>query len=81
MGKRQYTAAYLSDYAGRKICVVCPNCGMTRRYDADAMLRRIEDQPMPSILPKIARAEGCKKVDNVYSDRCRLHFDIEAMRG
>lgn len=78
MGKRQYTAVHLSDYAGRKICVICPNCGMKRQYDADAMLKRIEDLPMPSLLPKLARAEGCEKVDNTYSDRCQLRYDLSA---
>lgn len=78
MPRRQFTSPHLSDHAGCKICVVCP-CGMTRRYDADQMLRRIEDQPMPSLLLKIARAEGCKKVDNDFQDRCRLHYDIEFM--
>lgn len=29
---------------------------------------------MPSLLLKIAKAEGCERVDNVYSDRCQLHY-------
>lgn len=56
--------------------MVCSTCGLQRRYDVDKMLQRIEDQPMPSLLLKIAKAEGCERVDNVYSDRCQLHFDV-----
>ena len=81
MEKRRYTSPYLSDHAGGKVCIICPKCGMTRRYDACEMLKRVEDQPMPSLLPKIAKAEGCTRTENLYSDRCQLHFDLEAMRA
>ena len=79
--KREYTSPYLSDYAGGKVIVVCPTCGLKRQYDANALIKRIPDQPMPSLLAKIAKAEGCTRTENVYSDRCKLHYDIEGMKG
>ena len=81
MAKRHYSAPYLSDHAGGKVIVTCPKCGMKRQYDANEMLRKIEDQPMPSLLAKIARAEGCTRTENLYSDRCPLHYDLDAMRA
>ncbi|NTG94241.1 hypothetical protein [Rhizobium rhizogenes] len=80
MEKREFTSPYLSDHAGGKVIVTCPTCGMRRQYDVNAMLEKIEDRPMPSLLAVIARAEGCERVDNLYSDRCKLHYDLEAMR-
>ena len=81
MAKRRYSAPYLSDHAGGKVIVACPKCGLKRQYDANEVLGRIEDQPMPSLLTKIARAEGCTRTDNLYSDRCQLRYDLEAMRA
>lgn len=80
MAKREYTSSYLSDHADGKVIVTCPKCGMKRRYDANALLRKIEDQPMPSLISKIAKAEGCERTVNVYEDRCALAYDLAAMR-
>ncbi|MBL0374045.1 hypothetical protein JJB09_18650 [Rhizobium sp. KVB221] len=49
---------------------------MKRRYDANAMLEKIEDMTMPLLLKEIARAEGCPRVDNRGDDRCMLHYDL-----
>jgi RNase P subunit RPR2 len=66
----------LADHRGGKIVVICEKCGMRRRYDATAMLARIGDLPMPSLLMEIARAEGCPRAGNKSEDRCMLHYDL-----
>lgn len=35
---------------------------------------------MPSLISKIAKAEGCERTVNVYEDRCALAYDLAAMR-
>ena len=66
----------LSDHRGGKIAVICDKCGMQRRYDANAMLERIPDIPMPDLLIEIAKAEGCERAGSKGDDRCMLHFDL-----
>lgn len=66
----------LSDHRGGKIGVICDKCGMQRRYDANAMLERIDDTPMPLLLIKIAKAEGCPRAGSKSDDRCMLRYDI-----
>ena len=56
--------------------VVCEKCGMARRYDANAMLERIGDRPMPLLLIDIAAAEGCPRAGSKSDDRCMLHYDL-----
>lgn len=68
------------EFAGGKIIVKC-ECGMRKQYDGRKMLQAAGDIPMPDLLVRIARAEGCKKARpkaSVY-DRCKLIFDNEAM--
>lgn len=56
--------------------MVCEKCGLTRRYDANAMAERIEDLPMPTLLIEIAKAEGCPRAGSKGDDRCMLHYDL-----
>lgn len=65
-------AWWLSEFV-LKIRVQC-ECGLKKQYDAKALLDRIGDQRMPSLLPQIARANGCTKTVNQIRDRCRLHY-------
>jgi len=65
-------AWWLSEFV-LKIRVQC-ECGLKKQYDAKALLDRIGDQCMPSLLPRIARANGCTKTENKVRDRCRLHY-------
>jgi hypothetical protein len=71
-----YTIPRLSDHRGGKIAVACEKCGLTRRYDANAMLERIADMPMPLLLIEIARAEHCPLAGSKRGDRCMLHYDL-----
>ena len=73
---RPYTVPRLSDHKGGKIAVICSKCGLQRRYDANAMLERIDDRPMPLLLIEIAKAEGCPRAGSKGDDRCMLHYDL-----
>lgn len=66
----------LSDHRGGKIAVICEKCGLQRRYDANAMLERIGDRPMPILLIEVAQAEGCPRAGSKGEDRCMLHYDL-----
>ncbi|MEY9773044.1 hypothetical protein ABIA14_005385 [Sinorhizobium fredii] len=50
------------------------NAGVKRRYDAKAMLRRIGDRTMPTLLTELAIANGCVKTGNKFYGRCRLVY-------
>ncbi|WP_200951647.1 MULTISPECIES: hypothetical protein [unclassified Ensifer] len=47
---------------------------MKKQYDAKALLERIGDMPMPSLLDKLAQANGCSKTKNNFNDRCQLKY-------
>lgn len=74
--RRPHGPPRLSDHRGGKIAVICEKCGLQRRYDADAMLARIGDRPMPELLIEIAVAEGCPRAGSKVEDRCMLHYDL-----
>jgi hypothetical protein len=44
---RKYTSPYLSDYRGKKLNVICRECGLRKRYDVDALLAKVGDHRMP----------------------------------
>ncbi len=56
-----------------KVRVEC-SCGMKKQYDAKALLERIGDMPMPSLLGQLAQANGCSKTKNNFNDRCQLRY-------
>ncbi len=56
-----------------KVRVEC-SCGMKKQYDAKALLERVGDMPMPSLLGKLAEANGCSKTKNTFNDRCQLRY-------
>ncbi|AHK44312.1 hypothetical protein OV14_2741 [Ensifer adhaerens OV14] len=56
-----------------KVRVEC-SCGVKKQYDAKALLERIGDMPMPSLLDKLAQANGCSKTKNNFNDRCQLKY-------
>jgi hypothetical protein len=66
-------AWWLSELVDRKIRIEC-ECGVKRRYDARAMLKRIGDRTMPALLTELAIANGCVKTGNKFYDRCRLVY-------
>lgn len=80
---RRYSGIYLSDRAGQTLFLRCDKCGRRRKYNADAMLERLdEDLPLPELLDRIQIAEGCRLAIAwkwIYDDKCRLAFDLAAM--
>ncbi|ACP24937.1 hypothetical protein NGR_c11520 [Sinorhizobium fredii NGR234] len=66
-------AWWLSEFVGRKIQIEC-ECGVKKQYDARAMLKRIGDRSMPTLLTELAIANGCVKTGNKFYDRCRLVY-------
>lgn len=74
--RRLHGVPRLSDHRGGKIAVICEKCGLQRRYDANAMLERIGDRPMPILLIEVAQAEGCPRAGSKGEDRCMLHYDL-----
>ncbi|MFN7023981.1 MAG: hypothetical protein ACK4QP_05580 [Pseudorhizobium sp.] len=72
-------AYHLSDFPGGKIIVTCEQCGIRRQYDADEMKARTGDLGLPEVLPKLAGALGCKRVESKFYDRCKMNFDVKAM--
>ncbi|WP_455918744.1 hypothetical protein [Ensifer canadensis] len=56
-----------------KVRVEC-SCGMKKQYDAKALLDRVGDIPMPSLLGQLAKANGCTKTKNNFNDRCQLKY-------
>ncbi|XEN33430.1 hypothetical protein M728_004091 (plasmid) [Ensifer sp. WSM1721] len=64
---------WLSEFAGEKIRIEC-ECGVSRIYDAKAMLERIGERSMPGLLTELALANGCKRTTNKFYDRCKLNY-------
>ncbi len=56
-----------------KVRVEC-SCGMKKQYDAKTLLERAGDLPMPSLLGKLAEANGCSKTKSTFNDRCQLRY-------
>lgn len=81
--KRPFKSPYLSDHIGGKIAVTCPDCGLSRRYDATELLLKISDISLPDLLPRIARAEGCQRPGDIRAPQCQLHyaFPVTIMSG
>lgn len=71
---RAFVSPYLSDHIGGKIAVTCPDCGLSRRYDATDLLLKTGDVCMPDLLPRIARAEGCTRPGDIRAPQCLLRY-------
>lgn len=70
-------ARRLQIYRNQKISVTCDRCGMSRRYDGNAMLAKLgPDFVMPELLNRLAAAEGCKLTNAPTPNglRCGLRY-------
>ncbi len=70
-------ARRLITYENQKMAVGCDRCGLYRRYDANAMIAKLgRDVVLPDLLGKIARAEGCERVNAPTPNglRCGLRY-------
>lgn len=64
-------------YRDQKITVACDRCGLSRRYDGNAMLKKLgPDVVLPDLVVRIARAEGCELVNapTPNGERCRIRY-------
>lgn len=79
MPERRYSSRYLCDLTIPRIGVECRTCGMTRSYDRQKLMARLEEldhQCLPSLLRRLAEAEGCRRHGaGSYSDPCQLKYD------
>lgn len=75
MPRYEFSSMYLSELPTEKVGVSCKSCGMTRQYDRLALLERGGDHPLPSLLKRVAIAEGCEiALKDVPSPRCQLVY-------
>jgi hypothetical protein len=70
--ERKYTSAYLCDYRGKKLNVICRECGLQKRCDVDALLANAWDHCMPKFRMDIARALKCPNVENICDGRLEI---------
>ncbi len=64
-------------YRNQKIVVACERCGMSRRYDGNAMIAKLgPDALLPDLVRRIAKAEGCELVNATTPNglRCGLRY-------
>ena len=64
-------------YRNQKITVACMRCGLTRRYDGNAMIEKLgPDVVLPDLVGRIAQAEGCSliKAPTPNGLRCGLRY-------
>lgn len=83
MHERAYSSPYLCDLTISRIGVECAKCGRKRSYDRLKLIARLtsfDHQCLPSLLKRLAKAEGCEraKPEN-FHDPCGLIYD-EATR-
>jgi RNase P subunit RPR2 len=70
-------ARRLHEFRNQKIRVICDRCGMSRRYDGNAMLATVgSDFLLPELLTRIAIAEGCERnlAPTPNGKRCGLRY-------
>ena len=65
------TSHSLTTLTADKIAIEC-DCGMKRRYDRQALLARIGDHDLPSLLRKLAAAEGCERAQPTNVDTFKV---------
>lgn len=70
-------ARRLITYQNQKVAVACERCGMSRRYDGNAMIAKLgPDAVLPDLLRRIAHAEGCELINAPTPNglRCGLRY-------
>jgi len=69
-----YGSKRLADLTTEKVEVQC-ECGLTRRYDRRALIDRVGNADCPSLLRRLADAEGCKRANTVsLYEICQLGY-------
>ena len=64
----------LFDCRGGSLVVVCEDCELLRKLEADDLLAKHGNIDLPSLLQLIAGDLNCQRLDNSFYQRCRLHY-------
>ncbi len=64
----------LADHKGETVDFICEDCEILKRFKPSALLDEHGNQTMPSLPPLVAKSLGCKRVENAFYDRCKMHF-------
>lgn len=65
---------WLDEYRGKKVRVVCDQCGLSKQYDGAALFGKLGDIPMPDVRMILAKALGCTKTENLQNDTCQIRY-------
>ncbi|NTG19989.1 hypothetical protein G6K93_05670 [Agrobacterium rhizogenes] len=68
----------LFDYRGKQVYTKCDLCRQKHAFDGDWLTEQYGDLEMPSLLKPLGLMLECPRVDNTYSDRCRLVYGEES---
>ena len=64
----------LADHKGETVDFICEDCEILKRLKPAALLEEHGNQTMPSLPPLVAKSLGCKRTENAFYDRCKMHF-------
>ncbi|NTI80480.1 hypothetical protein [Rhizobium rhizogenes] len=69
-----YGTQTLFDFRGRQVETECDVCQQKHTFDGDWLIDKCGDEDMPGLLKTLATMLECPRVENVYKDRCMLHY-------
>jgi hypothetical protein len=64
----------LADHKGETVDFICEDCEILKRLKPSVLLEEHGNQTMPSLPALVAKSLGCKRVENAFYDRCKMHF-------
>ncbi|MBB3288142.1 MULTISPECIES: hypothetical protein [unclassified Rhizobium] len=64
----------LADHKGETVDFICEDCEILKRIKPATLLEEHGNQTMPSLLSLVAKSLGCKRTENAFYDRCKMHF-------
>ncbi|QYA12110.1 hypothetical protein [Rhizobium sp. AB2/73] len=64
----------LADHKGETVDFICEDCEILKRLKSSALLEEYGNQTMPSLPDLVAKSLGCKRTENAFYDRCKMHF-------
>lgn len=74
MPARAKQAATLSEYAGKKVSVICAACEILRHFEGEGLLAEHGDVSMPGLLEVISKLVGCERSTTGFYNRCTLTY-------
>ncbi|NTG00187.1 hypothetical protein G6L30_08640 [Agrobacterium rhizogenes] len=73
-----YGTLTLFDFRGKKVQTKCDVCQQKQTFEGDWLIEKRGNEDMPGMLKVLARMLECPRVENVYKDRCMLHYAAES---